>query len=327
MAMNRRRLLAAACASLAALGAFPARAADKPLIRILVGLPPGGGTDAIARVIAERLAVELGQPVMIENRVGVGGRLAADALMTAAPDGLTWMIAPNATPTFQTLVFGSQIKWDIWRDFAPVAGLVSYPLGMAVSLQTGATNAREFVAWVKKNPNASFGTPGLGGMNHFLGVQFAKAAGIDLPATPYKGTPPLIIDLVGGHVPSAVTLMDDMLRYHRAGKVRVIGIFSDQRSELMPDIPTMVEQGINVASSSGDGWTAMWAPAKTPPVEIERMQQALRRVLDKPEVREILTTRLMVTPHFLDAKEMARLQRAELAIWEPIIKASGFKPD
>ena len=160
MTMNRQRLLAAARASLAAPAAFHVRAEDKPLIRILVGLPPGGRTDAIARVIADRLAVELGQPVMIANRVGVGGRLASDALMTAAPDGLTWMIAPNATPTFQTLVLGSQIKWDIWRDFAPVAGLVSYPLGMAVSLQTGATNAREFVAWVKKKPTASFGTPG-----------------------------------------------------------------------------------------------------------------------------------------------------------------------
>ena len=325
MNMNRRRLLAAACASLAAPTALSVRADDKPVIRILVGLPPGGGTDAITRVIADRLPIELGQPVMVENKVGVGGRLAADALMAAAPDGLTYMIAPNATPTFQTLVFGSQIKWNIWRDFAPVAGLVSYPLGMAVSLQTGATNVREFVAWVKKNPAASFGTPGLGGQNHFLGVQFAKAAGIDLPVTPYKGTPPLITDLVGGHVPAAVTLMDEMLKFHRSGKVRVIGIFSDKRSELMPEIPTMAEQGIQVAG--GEGWTAMWAPAKTPVAEIERMQRALQKVLATPQVRETLTTRLWVTPHYLNGQQMAQRQRAELAVWEPVIKASGFKPE
>ena len=325
MNMNRRHLLAAACASLVAPAGLSVRADDKPLIRILVGLPPGGGTDAIARVIAERLPNELGQPVIVENKVGVGGRLAADALRVAAPDGLTYMIAPNATPTFQTLVFASQIKWNLWRDFAPVAALVSYPLGMAVSLQTGASNAREFVAWVKRNPSASFGTPGLGGQNHFLGVQFAKAAGIDLPVTPYKGTPPLITDLVGGHVPAAVTLMDEMLKFHRLGKVHVIGIFSDKRSELMPEIPTMAEQGIKVAG--GEGWTAMWAPIKTPAAEIERMQRALRRVLATPQVRDALIARLSVMPHYLNGQEMAQRQRSELALWEPVIKASGFKPE
>jgi tripartite-type tricarboxylate transporter receptor subunit TctC len=327
MTTNRRRLLLAACASLAAPMATRVVAQDRPIIRILLGLPPGGGTDAIARYIADRLPTELGQPVMIESKVGVGGRLAADALKTAAPDGLTYMIAPNATPTFQTLVFGSQIKWDIWRDFAPVAGLASYQLGMAVSLATGATDAREFIDWVKKNRSATFGTPGLGGQNHFLGVQFAKAAGIDLPVTPYKGTPPLITDLVGGHVPAAVTLMDEMLKYHRAGKVRVIGIFSDQRSELMPDIPTMPEQGIKVAWPLGDGWTAMWAPAKAPAAEIDRMQKALQKILGKPDVREFLMTRLAVMPDFRNAQEMAQRQRAEIAAWEPIIKASGFKPE
>ena len=325
MNINRRRLVAAACASLAASGALCVRANDKPVIRILLGLPPGGGTDAIARVIADRLPIELGQPVMVENKVGVGGRLAADALMTAAPDGLTYMIAPNATPTFQTLVFGQQLKWNLWRDFAPVAGLVSYPLGMAVSLATGATNVREFVAWVKTNPSATFGTPGLGGQNHFLGVQFAKAAGIDLPVTPYKGTPPLITDLVGGHVPAAVTLMDEMLKFHRSGRVRVIGIFSEKRSELMPEIPTMAEQGVNVAG--GEGWTAMWAPIKTPAAEIERMQRALQKVLATPQVRDALVTRLSVMPHYLNGPEMAQRQRAELAVWEPVIKASGFKPE
>ena len=196
---------------------------------------------------------------------------------------------------------------------------------MAVGLSTGATNAREFIAWVRKHPDATFGTPGLGGQNHFLGVQFAKAAGITLPVVPYKGTPPLITDLVGGHVPAAVTLMDEMLQFHRSGQVRVIGLFSEKRSELMPDIPTMAEQGIPV--TSGEGWTAMWAPAKAPRAAIDRMQHAVQQVLAMPEVRQAYTQRLTVSPRFMDDHEVARRQRDELAFWEPVIKASGFKPE
>lgn len=321
--IRRRRLLAATLAA-----PVLARAqGDKPVIRVLMGLPPGGGTDAIARVIVDKLPAELGQPVIIESKVGAGGRLAADALLAAAPDGLTYMIAPNATPTFQQLVFGPPaVRWDVLRDFTPVAALAAYPLGMAVSLATGAANVREFIDWVKKNPDkATLGTPGLGGQNHFLGVQFAREAGIALPVTPYKGTPPMVTDLLGGHVPSAISLMDGMLAHHRAGKLRVIGLFTEKRSELMPDIPTFAEQGFKV--TSGEAWTGMWAPGRTPAAEVERMQRALQKVLAQPAVRETLCTRLMVSPRYLGGAEMAALQRAELAHWEPIIKASGFKPE
>src|SRR5690606_3252156 len=131
--------------------------------------------------------------------------------------------------------------------FAPVASLVSYPLGMAVNPALGVRNVREFIAWAKANPaQAGYGAPGVGGQNAFLGEQFAKLAGIRLPLVPYKGTPPMITDLVGGHVPSAISLMDQMIRFHEEGRVRVIGIFSDERSPLMPDIPTFAEQGFKV---------------------------------------------------------------------------------
>lgn len=325
MAMTRRDALLALGLGLAAPSLF-AQSQDKGVIRILVGLPPGGGTDAIARYFAEKLRETLGQPVIVENRPGVGGRLAADALMGAAPDGKTWMIAPNATPTFQTLVFGHQLRWELWRNFAPVAGLVSYPLGMAASIDSGATDAKGFVAWAKAHPEqANFGTAGLGGQTHFLGVQFAKVAGINLKATPYRGTPPMINDLVGGHVPAGVALMESLITQHRAGTLKVLGIFAEKRSELMPEIPTMAEQGFNV--TAGEGWTAMWAPAGTPAAEIERMQAALKKILADPQVGEFLRTRLTVVPHFLDARQMEKVQRDELATWDPIIKASGFKPE
>ena len=179
---------------------------------------------------------------------------------------------------------------------------------------------------MRRHPGkASFGTPGLGGQNAFLGVQLAKVANIDLPVTPYKGSPPMVTDLVGGHVPSAISLMDGLMAHHRSGRIRVIGIFTKERSPLMPDIPTFLEQGVDV--TSGEAWTAMWAKAGTPATEIQRMQAALQQALALPEVRELMMQRLWVYPQYRDAAATEARQRAELAHWDPIIKASGFKAE
>ena len=324
MKFSRRHIFLSGCALLCLPHASSAQ--NRPAIRILVGFPPGGATDAITRAIVDRLPNLLGQPVIIDNKPGVGGRIAADTLLAAQADGLTFMVAPNATPTFQMLVFGQQIKWNILKDFTAVAGLASYPLGMGVAINTGAKNANEFVEWVRRNPGkASFGTPGTGGQNHFLGVQLAKTTGIDLPVTPYKGSPPMVTDLVGGHVTSAISLMDGMMAQHKAGKLRVIGVFTKERSPLMPEIPTFIEQGIDI--TSGEGWTGMWAKAGTPASEVQRMQEAVRQVLQMPDVREQLSLRLWAHPHFRTGAELENVQRAELAHWEPIIKTSGFKPE
>ena len=208
MKLSRRLLLLASAAALTV--PLASQAQPKP-IRLVVGFPPGGATDAITRAVADKLPGVLGQPVIVDNKPGVGGRIAADLVLGAPADGLTFMVAPNATPTFQMLVFKDQIKWNSLKDFVPVASFASYPLGMGVPASLGVNNAREFIEWVKKNPGkASFGTPGLGGQNAFLGVQLAKTAGIDLPVTPYKGSPPMVTDLVGGHVPSAISLLDGM---------------------------------------------------------------------------------------------------------------------
>lgn len=323
MRTTRRHLLASAGALLAAPGLA---LAQKPPMRVLVGFPPGGATDALARLVIDKLPALLGQPVVVENRVGVGGRIAADTVLAAPADGLTWMVAPNATPTFQMLVFKDQLKWNIVRDFAPVASFASYPLGMGVALNTGVSTAREFAEWARRNPSkASFGTPGTGGQNHFLGVQLGRAIGVDLQVAPYKGSPPMVTDLVGGHVPSAISLMDGMMAHHRSGRIKVIGVFTKERSPLMPDIPTFAEQGIDV--TSGEGWTGMWAKAGTPAAEITRMQNAIREILQMPEVRDTMTQRLWAQPLLRAGADMDALQRAELAHWEPIIKASGFKPE
>lgn len=323
--LNRRKAIQTS-AVLAASVSLPAiHAQEKAPIKILMGFPPGGGTDLIARTIAERLSETLGQAVIIDSKVGVGGRLAADAMMAAPPDGLTYMIAPNATPTFQTLVFGHQIKWDVLRDWTPVAALVTYPIGMGASLQTGVTNVKQLVDWIRAKGSASFGSPGAGGQNHFLGQAFAKQAGLDMIHAPYRGTTPMLTDLLGGHIPFGVTLGSDFIRQHRDGKAKLIGVFTAQRSELMPEIPTFAEQGFNI--TSGNAWTGMWAPPKVPQAEIARMQAAVQKVLSLPEVRQHLMTNVAVQPQYRSGEEMQKMLREEIAYWQPIIKTSGYKPE
>lgn len=324
MKTTRRQLLMSAAAWPLA-GAVNAQPEAKP-IRLLVGFAPGGGTDAVARLMADKLKDILEQPVVVENMVGAGGRLAANATVAAAPDGLTFMIANNAVHTFQTLVFGSHIKWHYRRDFTPVAQLTSYPLALAVSASLGVNNVAEFVTWVRAHPEkATFGTAGLGGQSHFSGVQLAREAGIKLEPVAYKGATPMVTDLVGGHVPAGISLMDDMLKFHRAGTLKVIGVFSGQRSPVVPDIPTFVEQGFkNLYSES---WQGVWGPARLPPAQVERMQNAIRRVLEMPDVKQTLSTRLFVVPTFRPAAEMAAMQDDEIQRWEPIIRNSGFKAE
>jgi len=296
-------------------------------IRFLVGFPPGGSTDTVARLLAEKMSVVLKQTIIIENKPGAGGRLAAQALKSSAPDGTTFMIAPNATPVFQTLLYPPEVlRYDMLRDFAAVGMVVSYPLALAVGQHTGAKTVKEYQAWVKAHPEgASFGTAGAGGQTHFTGLQMGAALGVNLQAIPYRGNGPLVTDLLGGQVPAGVMTAGDILPHQKSGKVRVVGVFGAQRSPLLPDVPTFKEQGIPI--DTGDAWTGMWAPAHTPPAALERIQNALRYTLNLPEVRDTLIHKAMLNPDFRPAQEMDRVQRAELAYWGPIIKATGFTPD
>lgn len=303
-----------------------ANAQDKQAIKILVGFAPGGSTDTLARVVGEKLAIVLKQPVIVENKPGAGGRLAAQALKNSAPDGLTYMIAPNATPVFQTLLYPpSVIKYDMLQDFATVGLLASYPLALAVNQQSGLKNAKDYVAWVKADPkNATFGSAGLGGHTHFTGLQLGKVIGVDMQVVAYRGNGPLATDLLGGQVPAGILTAGDILQHQKSGKVRVLGVFGAKRSPLIPDVPTLTEQGYIL--DTGDAWTGMWAPAKTPRAELDRMQNGLKYVLNLPEVHEIFK-KATLHPDFRSAEDMDKLQRKELQYWGPIIKATGFKPE
>ncbi len=322
----RRSLLGLAAATLClALPLGVQAQGDKP-IRLLVGFPPGGASDSVARVLAEKLQVLLKQQVIVENRPGVGGRIAAQAVKNAAPDGLTYMVAPNATFVFQHLTYPvSVLGYDMTTDFTSVAQVNSYPMAMVVNAGIGVKNAKDYAAWLKANPDkGTFGTAGQGGDTHFNGLQFAKVAGVKMTVVPYRGNGPLVTDLVGGQILTGNMVAGDALQHVKSGKLVYVGVYAPKRSPLLPDVPTMAEQGFDTGGDNG--WMGIWGPAKLPKAELDRMQGALKHVLAQPEVKELMMNRFAQIADYRPGSEADKQLKAELAHWGPVIKASGFTP-
>jgi tripartite-type tricarboxylate transporter receptor subunit TctC len=317
---------AALKALLAVLGlaiAACAGAQDGP-VRILVGFGPGGTSDLIARLIADRMKASLGVPVVVENRPGVNGILAAEAVKNAAPDGRTLMIAPIAVTVFAPLT-NSKLRYDPVKDFAPVSLAAYYPLALAVGPASPVKSVHEYIAWVRANPGkATFGTPTVGGPPHFFGLMLARAAGIDLAPVPYKGGGPMVNDLIGGQVPAGITVLSEMLKYHEAGRLRVLGTSGSARSPAAPDVPTFKELGF--ADIEGNGWQAFHTTAGTPRPVVDRLSKAIAAAIKSPEVNERLLA-LGLEPAGSTPEELASRMAEDTARWAPVVKASGFRAD
>ncbi len=298
-------------------------AADKPPLKILVGYSPGGGSDTLARVLADEMRQSLGRPVLVENKPGAGGRIAAEALKGSPADGSVVMVAPNGLTSIQSIVYKAELRYDPAKDLVPVAKLVNTPIGVAVSAGTRVQDARQLAGWAKAHPSeANFGSPAAGGLPHFVGLLLGKAIGAPLNHVAYKGGAPVAVALMGGEIPVGVSTIDDFTAHDKAGKINIIGITGVKRSTLVPQIPTLLEQGYEVRA---DGWTAMWTSPGTPPQQIQEIAMAVQKALDKPAVKAKLALGSM-EPDFANDAELARLQKAEWELWTPIINASGFKP-
>lgn len=327
--VNRKTFNAALATALLGLGlglGASAQAQEKPPIRLLVGFPPGGASDNLARLMADKLREQLKQQVIVENRPGVGGRVAAQAIKAAAPNGQMYMVAPNATFVFQHLTYPvSTLGYDMNTDFTSVARLTSYPMAMVVNSSIGVKNAKEYAAWIKANPEkANFGTAGQGGDTHFNGLQFGKLAGTPMQVVPYRGNAPLITDLMGGQILTGNMVAGEAIQHVKSGKLQYVGIYAPKRSPLLPEVPTMAEQGFNTGGD--DGWMGVWGPAKLPREEVERMQNAFKAILSAPDIKEMLLSKFLMVADYQPGSEVDKQLQAELAHWGPIIKASGFKP-
>jgi tripartite-type tricarboxylate transporter receptor subunit TctC len=324
--MNRlsRRHVVIAAAAAATLG-MPARArAQGRSLRILVGFPAGGGTDAIARLLGEALRAELGATVVVENRAGAGGQLAAQALKAAAPDGNTVFVSHDHTISILPLVSKSP-GFDPARDFVPMGGFASFVNAFAVSPGTPARTMDEYVAWVR-GPGAgkgSVGVPAPASTPEFLVKVLGERYKLDLVPVPYRGSAPMMGDMLGNQIAAGVGSVPDFIENHRAGRLRVLAVLGRARQAALPDVPSFGEMGL--AGFDDLPYYGFWAPAGTPAAAVDGFAQALARAANRPEVRERLG-QLGLTVDMMSPSQLAAREQAYTRNWAEIIRRSGFQP-
>ncbi|HYD07366.1 MAG TPA: tripartite tricarboxylate transporter substrate-binding protein [Reyranella sp.] len=321
--ISRRSALALAGAALASPGVARANAAlpDKTL-KILVGFPAGGGTDVMARFMAESLKQRTGRNIIIENKGGASGTLAGAELKNGAPDGATICYMPSAT-VVQKLTMAS-MPFDPLTDVAPITLAGTVQTAFCVSPTIGVNTLPEYIEWLKKNPTRqSFGTTAMGSFTHFFGVMAGQAIGIPLEPVPYRGAAPLVADLQGGHIAAGCGGITDFLEHHRAGKVKVIFTSGQKPTTSAPEIPTVVQLGYPKISILG--WYFFCASPRTPQPVIDAWGTELRAMLKLPEIEKRMTEfGLDVETSTADA--FKQRMAADLKRWKEILDSIGYKP-
>lgn len=324
MRINFHGLHAVLLAACAALGFAGPAAAQQGTVKILVGFPAGATSDSLTRVTAEAMGRILGQAVIVENKAGAGGRIAAEALKAAAPDGLTLLMSPVAAISIFPHSFAGQMRYDPFTDFAPVAHLSNFQLGWGVNAEVPARTLAEYVALVKTDPkkNGFYASAAPGSLPHFFGVMFARSAGIELTHVPYKGTAPAMLALASGEIAAASTLVADIRSVTDAGKARLLAVAGEKRDPAFPQVPTFKELGYDLVA---EPWYGLFAPAGTPPAVLERLSKAAMQAIQDPGVNKRLQD-MGLLPTGLDAKTLGTIMQQDFDRWGPVIKASGFKP-
>jgi tripartite-type tricarboxylate transporter receptor subunit TctC len=294
---------------------------DKPL-KILVGFPAGGGTDVMARFLAEPLKQRTGRNVLIENKTGASGTIAIEQLKNSPPDGTTIAYVPSAS-IVQKLTMAS-VPFDPMTDIAPVTLAGTVQTAFCVSPTIGVNTLPEYLEWLKKNPTRhSFGTTALGSFTHFFGVMAGRAFGIPLEPVPYRGAAPLVADLQGGHIAAGCGGITDFLEHHRAGKVKVIFTSGLKPTTSAPEIPTATQLGYPVLNILG--WYVFFVPARTPSPLVDAWGKELKAVLALPEVNKRLVE-LGLDVETSTPAEFTQRMTADLARWKTIIDSIGYKP-
>ena len=293
-------------------------AQDKPPLKILVGFPPGGSADVMARLMADALRQDF-SPIVVENKPGAGGRIALNAVKVAKPDGQTVIVLPSGPMVLFPHVY-KKLEYDAVKDFTPISLIAHFQFGVVSGPASQAKTVQEMIAKTKTDPSsASYGTPGLGTLPHFMGVMMEQAAGISLNHVPFQGGGPANNALLGGHIGYKFDVVSETAELHRSGKVRIIAVTGSKRDPQVPEVPTLKESGVPMEATA---WFGMYGPAHLPPEALKRLESAMVRAMKQPQVREQLT-RLGYDPVGSTSAELAAAQRADLARWEKPIKATG----
>jgi tripartite-type tricarboxylate transporter receptor subunit TctC len=305
--------------------AAPAQAAPWPdhAVRIMVPFAAGGPADTLARVLADKLSAAWGQPVVIENRGGAGGNIGAALVAKAAPDGYTLLINPSNHVINASLY--AKLAYDPIADFTPLTEIASYMLVLVVHPSVPATTLEEFVAYARAQPNGlTIANASTGSPTHLTAALFAQAAGISVVHVSYRGAAPANADLLGGQVPAMFDNPINALPHIRAGALRAIAVTGERRLALLPDVPTVAEQGY--PGFAAGTWYGLFAPAGVPPAVAAKISNDAIAALRMPDVEQRLGSQGFDVIAG-DPAAFAALLKAELAKWAAVVKAAGLKPE
>lgn len=322
--MQRRHAIAAAilAAILPLAAVAQAQSADKAPLKIVVGFPPGGSADLLARMLAEGLKDDFSS-VIVENRPGAGGRIALSQVKRSPPDGQTVIVLPSGPMVLFPHVY-RRLDYDPVTDFTPISLISRFQFSVVAGPAAGVTSVAEMLAKARSAPGKqTYGTPGQGTLPHFMGVLFGQKAGAELTHVPFQGGGPANTALLGGHIDYKFDVVTETAELHRAGKVRILAVTGSQRDPQVPEVPTLKEQGVDMEAVA---WFAMYGPAGLKPEVRDRISQAVARAIQSPVLRARLIEQgyepVGSTPAQLAAEQQADLQR-----WEAPIKATGVQLD
>lgn len=325
---RRQWLLGAAASTL-----FPAHlawasqaaAVDKP-VRLVVGFPPGGSADLVARALAMNIGSYASQ-VIVENKPGAGGRIAIETVKAAEGDGSTVLVTPSSMTSVYPHVY-KRLSYDMQADFAPVAMVATFPFVLVVGplVPEGVRTLADFLAWAKANPKqAAYASPGGGTSPHFAGAMLARASGVELLHVPYKGGAPAMTDVIGGQIAANMAVISNALPHIQSGKVRAIAVTSAQRSALLPQVPTVAEAGFPDVMLSE--WFGVYLPRKASAELVARLNRAVVEAVRGKAVQDVLAKAAFEPARPMTASEFAQAARADLARWGQVIKSTGFTPE
>jgi tripartite-type tricarboxylate transporter receptor subunit TctC len=318
----RSLLRSAVVAGLALLTFMADGFAAEQTLKIVFPFSAGGSGDAVARLVAEHLQKSLGRPVIVENKVGAGGRIGALAVKDALPDGSTLLFAGSSQLTLQPHIY-PDLGYDPAVDLAPISQVVRFDQALAISSQVPAKSVKELVVWLKANPDkAIYGSPGAGTFPHFAGIEFGRLSGVDFRHIPYRGTSAALPDLLSGRIAVYIASQAELIELHKSGSIRILATTGSSRFTTLPDIPTLKESGIDVVVP---GWFGFYAPAGMPAELVERLQNEIIAIVRLPDVHAKILA-IGYEPTATTSAELKKIQLAEFERWGPIVKASGYKP-